>query len=312
MERTPSETWTKIFAHACTDSGETGRQLSLVSKFTRAASAPVKYQSIAAHGARQITAFHQLLLQTPSHLRRIKYLLLSIGRTTSQEELDQISEVGPGVLTAVADSIEILYLNVPQDFNLWNFAIPFPRLVELASHSFPPPRRSSSASIEPNVAPFPQLHRCYFMCTGPLGISEKRLGDIYITAPAITHLRFATLQLESCFASDLTATLSDTIQLVYVKPGAPPMYGGRRKTSYQYLTSGLEELNRTDSRLVLLPAYLVDDPERPITTGEWEERINGGDGCWSLRERILADNNIPASGFSSSEEQNGEMSSTAV
>ncbi|KZP07850.1 hypothetical protein FIBSPDRAFT_803534, partial [Athelia psychrophila] len=54
MERTPSEIWTKIFAHACTDSGETGRQLSLVSKFIRATSAPVKYQSIATHGPRQI------------------------------------------------------------------------------------------------------------------------------------------------------------------------------------------------------------------------------------------------------------------
>ncbi|KZP07842.1 hypothetical protein FIBSPDRAFT_704532, partial [Athelia psychrophila] len=61
MDRTPSEICTKIFAHACTDSGMTGRRLSLVSKFIRAASAPVKYQSIALHGPRQITAFHQLL-----------------------------------------------------------------------------------------------------------------------------------------------------------------------------------------------------------------------------------------------------------
>ncbi|KZP14827.1 hypothetical protein FIBSPDRAFT_867959 [Athelia psychrophila] len=297
MERTPSEIWTKIFAHACTDSGATGRQLSLVSKFTRAASAPVKLQSIAAHGPRQIMAFRRLLLQTPPHLRRVKYLLLSSTTLPiSQHAYKHMSEAGRGVLTAVADSVEILYLNVPQDFNIWDFPTPFPRLVELASHSFPSPRRSSRTAIEQDVAQFPQLRRCHFVRTGRLGITEQRLGDIHIAAPAITHLRFSSLQLEANPAATLTAPLPETVQLVYVKPGAPPVYyRGVKKPLYQYLTSLLEALNRADSRLVLLPAYVSDDLERPTITSEWEERINGGDGCWSLRERILADRNAPLS-----------------
>ncbi|KZP21339.1 hypothetical protein FIBSPDRAFT_699850, partial [Athelia psychrophila] len=77
MDHTYPEVWTNISGHACTDSGATGRQLSLVSKFIRAASAPVKLQSIAVHGRQQIIAFHRLLLQTPPHLRHIRYLFLS-------------------------------------------------------------------------------------------------------------------------------------------------------------------------------------------------------------------------------------------
>ncbi|KZP14794.1 hypothetical protein FIBSPDRAFT_796365, partial [Athelia psychrophila] len=77
MDRTPSEIWTNIFAYACTDSGMTARQPSLVSKFIQEASAPVKLQSIAVHGGQQILAFHELLLKTPPHLRQIRYLFLS-------------------------------------------------------------------------------------------------------------------------------------------------------------------------------------------------------------------------------------------
>ena len=77
MDRVPFEIWATISSHACTDSGSTGRNLSLVSRLIRDASAPVKLQSIAAHGTEQLVALHKLLLTTPAHLRRTRYLFLS-------------------------------------------------------------------------------------------------------------------------------------------------------------------------------------------------------------------------------------------
>ncbi|KZP14836.1 hypothetical protein FIBSPDRAFT_867970 [Athelia psychrophila] len=293
MERTPSEIWTKIFAHACTDSGETGRQLSLVSKFIRAASAPVKYQSIAVHGPRQIMDFHQLLLQTPAHLRQIKYLLLTTKPLLLPQEHEPLSEACLGVLTAASVSVEILYLNVPENSNLWYLPIiSFPRLIELESHSFPHHR------IETNIAQFPQLRRWYYIhiTYGAVTGNQHLINNIRVIAPAITHLRFSGLQVESLFASDLMAALPETIQLVYVKPAARPAYGRWRRPYYQRFTAELEELNKIDNRLVLLPAYISNETASTSIVSDWEERINGGDGCWSLRERLLGDNDASASG----------------
>ncbi|KZP07846.1 hypothetical protein FIBSPDRAFT_875027 [Athelia psychrophila] len=274
----------------------TGRQLSLVSKFTRAASAPVKYQSIAAHGPRQITAFHQLLLQTPPHLRHIKYLFLSTLLPPSSEREEQLSEAGRGVLTAVAESVEILYLNLPYDFNLWYLpTTSFPRLVELASHGFPINRKSPYDLIEQDITPFPQLLRWYYMHTAFIHIpalNPHDLADIHITAPMLTHLRLSINEEESYLPSALKASLPDTIQLVYVKPKAP--YARWPASDYRALMRGLEELNEADSRLVLLPAYTTHENPMYLVLGDWEERISGGDGCWSLRERILADSSVPA------------------
>ncbi|KZP05551.1 hypothetical protein FIBSPDRAFT_702196, partial [Athelia psychrophila] len=77
MDCVPTEIWTKIFSHACTDSGLTGCSLALVSRFFRAASEPVKLQSIALSGPRRIIDFESTLCAIPAHLRRVRYLFLS-------------------------------------------------------------------------------------------------------------------------------------------------------------------------------------------------------------------------------------------
>ncbi|KZP13365.1 hypothetical protein FIBSPDRAFT_692487, partial [Athelia psychrophila] len=46
MKHIPSEIWRNISSEACTDTGFTGLSLSLVSKFVRSASEPVKLQSV--------------------------------------------------------------------------------------------------------------------------------------------------------------------------------------------------------------------------------------------------------------------------
>ncbi|KAF7979708.1 hypothetical protein HWV62_41050 [Athelia sp. TMB] len=77
MEIAPPEIWAKISSYACTDAGSTGRSLSLVSQFIRDASAPFKLQSMSIRGQKQAIAFQDMLLQTPPHLRRVRYLYLS-------------------------------------------------------------------------------------------------------------------------------------------------------------------------------------------------------------------------------------------
>jgi hypothetical protein len=61
MDHLPVEILEPIFRSACTDDGSTGCALSSVSRYVRAASAPVRYQSVALRGARQICAFLALL-----------------------------------------------------------------------------------------------------------------------------------------------------------------------------------------------------------------------------------------------------------
>jgi len=87
MDQTPPEVWEKIFSFACTDTGFTGRSLSLVSKNIRETSKSVKFQSIALRGCDQMLAFADLLEKTPFHHRRVRYLfILSRGWDVEAEE----------------------------------------------------------------------------------------------------------------------------------------------------------------------------------------------------------------------------------
>jgi hypothetical protein len=61
MERTPLDDLEIIFCLACTDDGMTGASLAAVSHSVRTMAAPARYQAVALHGPRQITAFLTLL-----------------------------------------------------------------------------------------------------------------------------------------------------------------------------------------------------------------------------------------------------------
>ncbi|KAF8877277.1 hypothetical protein BD779DRAFT_1379195, partial [Infundibulicybe gibba] len=72
--RFPVELWTRIFSHACTDDGDTGRALSLVSRYIRRASAPHKLQSVLITSVPQMLAFTKVLEHTEPPLRRLPCL----------------------------------------------------------------------------------------------------------------------------------------------------------------------------------------------------------------------------------------------
>ena len=72
----PPEILHEIFALACTDTGLTGRSLSLVSKQFKEISRTFKYQSIAITRWRQLIAFAQTFTQLPDFQKKIKYLFI--------------------------------------------------------------------------------------------------------------------------------------------------------------------------------------------------------------------------------------------
>nr|GAT54979.1 predicted protein [Mycena chlorophos] len=89
LETLPAELLTEVYRDACTDTGSTGRSLSLVSRYIRATSAPLKYQSLALFGRKQILEFASSLdnLKLPPKTR-----WLYINGQESQAELDKLKE----------------------------------------------------------------------------------------------------------------------------------------------------------------------------------------------------------------------------
>ncbi|KAF7969530.1 hypothetical protein HWV62_26971 [Athelia sp. TMB] len=346
MDLVPPEIWTRILSHACTDAGETGRSLSLVSKFIQNASARVKLQSLAAHGPQQVFALEDLLRRTPPHLRRVRNLYLSHtsfpssthlstetghpslpegnyrdARLKQAAEKKKLAAACCRIFQVVAESIEVLYLDGRGTFDFGDSPpIIFPRLKELTSNGLPFRESSGDRGTMSRTGVFPKLHRWHLM-TYPRRSKPDPFTSITTLAPAITHLRFSNLEQEPFFPSDLKVALNiavpwqpsshartrssrvgfhppispigrlpSSIQYVYVKPAAPPTPGGMCGTpvlSYRSLIGGLEVLRKSDSRIVLLPSY-DSYWEARCTSSDWEDRINGGDGCWSLREQITS------------------------
>lgn len=341
MYRVPFEIWTKISSYACTDTGFTGRSLSLVSKFIRDASASVKIQSIAAHG-QEIEKLEEVLLRTPLHLRYVRYLFIS---TNDREKLvlsDDCGEIddcgefdieeeemweGPmweeaphklmpschRILRVLADSIEILYLNGLASTP----AVFFPRLEELASVNYP---RDDFPSDDSDAlrAWYPRLQRWHLVSYSDTWAWKRpeKFTAISTFAPCITHLMFSDLPVEADFPSDLAVALGVAIppgclpkcaiplymrgqsaatvgklpsstERVYLNPRARPSSHDNPQYHFSYaeLITGLEALHGLDSRIVLLQSY-ANQQEIRFTESEWEERVNGGDGFWSLCDRI--------------------------
>ena len=118
MDYLPAEIWGDIYALACVDDGRTGRALSLVSRFIHETSKPYKLQSIAVIGERQLLAFADLIEQTPTHLRRVHFILFSssapqvtldhllISANTRQLDLYPVLE---RILRAISSTVRIIH-----------------------------------------------------------------------------------------------------------------------------------------------------------------------------------------------------------
>lgn len=321
MERVPLELWREIFSKACTDKGFTGCSLSLVSKFFREASAAVKLQSVALMGPPNIIAFESMLIGQPENLRHVQYLYISwapwpdrvSGGTMNNKEQDELGlmmdSAIQSILTTVAGAVKVLELHAYRFMPGEMPPIPFPHLTHLASDGYP--LRRSHNHFEASDSPiFPNLRRWHFM--QPLnGYSDVDLVDcISKFAPLLTHLRISGVGLEDRLHVELATALNIknikkpyrssiaemmlSLKELYIKPSSYPHSGfcGTDDDAYDGLVEFLKELNSfEDDRFVLLEPYRRKEERRQaLTTADWEAAINGEDGCWSLRGRLLPSN----------------------
>lgn len=306
-ERIPTEIWTEICIAACTDTGFTGRSLACLSQFFRLVSQPVQYQSIALHGFEQIIAFASILDRTPTLHCQVKYLFITKAqpprlsenyetdpkRRESVFNMKEVSDAFWTIMTATSPTIEILHLNFAE---YEHHPIPFggfPRLRELQSDGLSL-RHSTVSSSYPI---YPVLRYWNINTVPPPSLNGVALAANWITflpsiAPSLSHFQVP----EYCFMPDNiledfartllgvalqshgggeSSPLPMSVEKVFVKPRASSIMG-----------SLLRPMNkRGDARFVLLPLYRWDEPSYGLEA--WLDRVDGGEGCWSLRDRLL-------------------------
>ncbi|KZP07821.1 hypothetical protein FIBSPDRAFT_875078 [Athelia psychrophila] len=154
--------------------------------------------------------------------------------------------------------------------------------------------RGNGSSIPRPCALLPALRHWNITTTPPLHFGMTFFVRLSVLAPSLSHIRVTS----GCFipgpgrimsnytrgSPRLLASLPSGIQKLYVKPVTPVAPG--RIGSPAYIMRILMDLNALgDARFVLL-SPCVGYRER-YAVGEWLERVDGGEGCWSLREQIL-------------------------
>jgi hypothetical protein len=82
MERCPPEIISQILAPICTDGGQMGCVLSLVSKQIAALAKPYRFHSACISGLNNLEAFDRVLSQTDVFLRRARHLMISDDKGT--------------------------------------------------------------------------------------------------------------------------------------------------------------------------------------------------------------------------------------
>lgn len=295
MDQTPQEVWERIFSFSCTDSGFTGRSLSLVSKYVRETSKVAKLQSIAIHGYRKMLAFAALLEQIPPHLRCVRYILIHASHLNRggyrKMAMDMQRKKGAdafySILQNVAPSLEILDVHLEYETaRLLTSTITLPCLTDLTTCGYFPLLPYSPHT--PILEPCQSLRR--------LHIKPDALHDIcsstffpYITsfAPALTHLCLSPIQKDSKFFLDLKVALGLTqLQSGQSELARLPKTIDKillRVTAYDSnLLDGCRELQE-DGRVVLLRAL--------SNMLHYNERVNNRDWL-DVREEYWATSDV--------------------
>jgi len=139
---------------------------------------------------------------------------------------------------------------------------------------------------------------------------SELFGRIGTLAPALTHLRLSaveggnyffppTLQaalqplLEHIGNQSQTCALPASLTKVLVQGNPPPRFGrcGSSLIEYDYLLESLWGLQERDGRIVLLKHKEREEQtdlwQLPDGLSDWRDRLDGGEGCWDLDDRLL-------------------------
>jgi len=119
MQACPPEIWLHIFWLACTDTGFTGRSISLTSRFFYELSKPVKLRSVGLQGVVQIIDFLNLIERMPVIHRRVENLFIS-----THNACDVPEDVIPDVMEALVNLYKPDYdIRVHQPFSVVSLSV---------------------------------------------------------------------------------------------------------------------------------------------------------------------------------------------
>ncbi|KDQ63975.1 hypothetical protein JAAARDRAFT_214404, partial [Jaapia argillacea MUCL 33604] len=249
----PQEIWQHIFALACLDDGTTGRSLSLVSRYIRLVSHPLRYQSIAVHGLRQLISLASILDANMTTLQpfRVRHLFVaqdggfqirssaaSIDRPRSiiRRVRDMISPrpapetsfVSPRqypnfrntllrVLANVTETLETLTISIPPGFEMSFPPSPLTLLRELTlyGHWY---KNSLFLMVGPDYV-FPSLRRLHL--AGSFFFEAQVYATLQVS-PLLTHLRLSGLEYSASVANIVASILRLPLEDHQVLP-APPV-----------------------------------------------------------------------------------------
>lgn len=292
MNEVPVETWTRIFALVCSDGGRMGCALSETCRYFRDAVLPVQTYSVALLGATKMVAFHGFLeARTPEH-RRVQHLFLSQGG-----EKDKVSQdVLEGILRHVGPTLRTLTTLLPQDFLTRASVLcnPLPRLEELTMHGsfLDLPVAKDGATMQES---FPSLKYLHFLsaCNTVLlfiprapRLSHLRLSGIHGVPGALSACLMRALDSTAPAAAEGVPEFTTLERLIIV-----PDIGAVRiaQSQYQARRGEMAQLKARDklNKLVIVEALHEQDwpPSKQAERRHWEERMQGGAGCWALAEK---------------------------
>lgn len=236
----PAEVWGKIFELCCNDGGQTGRSLTLVSRYIYAVSKPYQYYSVTLAGKCSIAKFAEMLAADPE-CRRVKHMFMS----TFKPEPNMLEYIQKGplrtpppsplqvhgtkpdpsehhdiladmyrILEFVAPSIRILHIVMNFYREEIFFPMVFPVLEELTIQGpFHDHYDCNDEFYDTLYPPIPSLRRLYltdvFTC-----VNDRTYLAVRHYAPYLTHLRI------QCADGYIESSRTFLRQLLTSKPGS--------------------------------------------------------------------------------------------
>ena len=217
MDKSPPEIHSRIFAYACMDGGETGRSLSLVSRYIREVSTPYQWQSVVLEGAQYMLKFADLTDRAKDK-RPIYHLFLSDGSPyfplpnilyTDSKQIDQSRQLRDAlktILSYAASSLDTLTFYSQAMFLGGGtsiahlLSISYPHLTELTirGRCTPVQLTTLSTSLEAVPREMPSLRRLHLAipCHGFAYGNLQQIHDFMrIVAPRVTHFRLSMLDM---------------------------------------------------------------------------------------------------------------------
>ncbi|KAI0711065.1 hypothetical protein C8T65DRAFT_188287 [Cerioporus squamosus] len=313
MDDLAPELLDNIFTSACTDGGFTGCSLSSVSKHIRATSRAARFLSISLTGSPlQLAQFLSCFIaecsspaiRTPNmrHLYLVAMKNKKPWRASDQarpelrhiaEEAAKYVEDVTTLFRLVARDLETLclvhmngWMRLVQLSNVGCPAGGFPLLRELALVGADP-----FVAVDTALSPFyPKLKRLHIGIPAyPRAAWDIRYDAWATRAPGLTHLCLSEVRAVSPAMEDLVgdATPLKNLRHLLLRPVGPPV-GARCGGPSQQHGDMLEALNLFCESAAIHAEVMPNEKHHQGWVAkakqEWQDRLEGGPGCWLMSE----------------------------